>query len=275
MFHVDSEVGVLRQVILHRPDLELKRLTPDNAADLLFDDVLWVAEAQAEHDAFAAALRRARDRRALLRRAVRADPRGRRGPGLRAGPGLRPAAARAAGGGRAAPGDGRARPGADAGAVPDRRHHQARDPGAGPGAEEHRLPLAGPGRLRAVPAAEPALPAGHLLLDLRRGVGERHAAAGPDAGDGQRRGHVPVASDVRRGRVRDLAARRGRRARHDRGRRHPGARRGRGPGRDERADPAAGGGDARRTGCSPRRRPTGWWRSTCRSRGRSCTWTRC
>jgi len=56
MFHVDSEVGRLRQVILHRPDLELKRLTPDNAASLLFDDVLWVAEAQAEHDAFAAAL---------------------------------------------------------------------------------------------------------------------------------------------------------------------------------------------------------------------------
>jgi arginine deiminase len=59
MFHVDSEVGRLRQVILHRPDLELKRLTPDNAAELLFDDVLWVAEAQAEHDEFAAALRSA------------------------------------------------------------------------------------------------------------------------------------------------------------------------------------------------------------------------
>ena len=57
MFHVDSEVGRLRQVILHRPELELKRLTPDNAADLLFDDVLWVSEAQAEHDEFAAALR--------------------------------------------------------------------------------------------------------------------------------------------------------------------------------------------------------------------------
>jgi arginine deiminase len=57
MFHVDSEVGVLRQAILHRPGLELKRLTPDNAADLLFDDVLWVAEAQAEHDAFATVLR--------------------------------------------------------------------------------------------------------------------------------------------------------------------------------------------------------------------------
>src|SRR5580700_1335963 len=57
MFHVDSEVGRLRQVVLHRPDLELKRLTPDNAADLLFDDVLWVSRAQAEHDTFAGVLR--------------------------------------------------------------------------------------------------------------------------------------------------------------------------------------------------------------------------
>jgi arginine deiminase len=57
MFHVDSEVGRLRQVILHRPDLELKRLTPDNASDLLFDDVLWVTRAQEEHDSFAGALR--------------------------------------------------------------------------------------------------------------------------------------------------------------------------------------------------------------------------
>src|ERR1700751_3637077 len=57
MFRVDSEVGRLRQVILPRPGLELKRLTPDNAADLLFDDVLWVSRAQAEHDAFAGALR--------------------------------------------------------------------------------------------------------------------------------------------------------------------------------------------------------------------------
>jgi arginine deiminase len=57
MFKVESEVGRLRQVILHRPGLELKRLTPDNAADLLFDDVLWVSRAQEEHDAFAGALR--------------------------------------------------------------------------------------------------------------------------------------------------------------------------------------------------------------------------
>lgn len=56
-FRVDSEVGPLRQVILHRPGLELKRLTPGNKDRLLFDDVLWVQRAQEEHDGFAALLR--------------------------------------------------------------------------------------------------------------------------------------------------------------------------------------------------------------------------
>ena len=55
--HVDSEVGRLRQVILHRPDLELKRLTPSNKDEYLFDDVLWVKRAKQEHDAFAESLR--------------------------------------------------------------------------------------------------------------------------------------------------------------------------------------------------------------------------
>ncbi|WP_182526520.1 arginine deiminase [Nocardioides dongkuii] len=55
--HVDSEVGRLKQVILHRPDLELKRLTPSNHDEYLFDDVLWVKHAKLEHDAFAEALR--------------------------------------------------------------------------------------------------------------------------------------------------------------------------------------------------------------------------
>jgi arginine deiminase len=54
---VDSEVGRLRQAILHRPDLELKRLTPTNHDDFLFDDVLWVSRSKQEHDAFAEALR--------------------------------------------------------------------------------------------------------------------------------------------------------------------------------------------------------------------------
>jgi arginine deiminase len=53
---VHSEVGVLRRVILHRPDRELKRLTPRNKDELLFDDVLWVKRARQEHDAFADAL---------------------------------------------------------------------------------------------------------------------------------------------------------------------------------------------------------------------------
>ena len=55
--HVDSEVGRLRQAILHRPDLELKRLTPTNHDEYLFDDVLWVKRAKQEHDAFADTLR--------------------------------------------------------------------------------------------------------------------------------------------------------------------------------------------------------------------------
>src|SRR3954463_7383514 len=56
-YRVDSEVGTLRQVLLHRPGLELKRLTPGNKDQLLFDDVLWVQRAQEEHDGFAALLR--------------------------------------------------------------------------------------------------------------------------------------------------------------------------------------------------------------------------
>ncbi|MFL6138901.1 MAG: arginine deiminase [Frankiaceae bacterium] len=52
----DSEVGRLRTVMLHRPGNELKRLTPRNSADLLFDGIPWLGRAQAEHDAFAAAL---------------------------------------------------------------------------------------------------------------------------------------------------------------------------------------------------------------------------
>jgi arginine deiminase len=56
----DSEVGRLQTVMLHRPGNELKRLTPRNNDKLLFDAIPWVARAQEEHDAFAAALR-ARD----------------------------------------------------------------------------------------------------------------------------------------------------------------------------------------------------------------------
>ena len=48
----NSEVGALRVVIVHRPGAELRRLTPRNNDDLLFDGLPWVARAQEEHDAF-------------------------------------------------------------------------------------------------------------------------------------------------------------------------------------------------------------------------------
>jgi arginine deiminase len=54
---VDSEVGTLRKVIVHRPGLEHTRLTPTNAEELLFDDVIWVDRAKEEHDAFASVMR--------------------------------------------------------------------------------------------------------------------------------------------------------------------------------------------------------------------------
>src|SRR3982074_1138072 len=54
---VDSEVGPLRAVLLHRPGAELKRLTPRNNDQLLFDSIPWVGRAQEEHDAFASVLR--------------------------------------------------------------------------------------------------------------------------------------------------------------------------------------------------------------------------
>ncbi|MCB0918337.1 MAG: arginine deiminase [Actinobacteria bacterium] len=55
--HVDSEVGQLKQVMLHEPGLELDRLTPQNCEELLFDDVMWAKNARAEHRAFADGLK--------------------------------------------------------------------------------------------------------------------------------------------------------------------------------------------------------------------------
>jgi arginine deiminase len=49
---VASEVGPLRSVIVHRPDLAHERLSPTNCHELLFDDVIWTRRARQEHDAF-------------------------------------------------------------------------------------------------------------------------------------------------------------------------------------------------------------------------------
>ena len=61
----NSEVGTLRTVMVHRPDLAHERLTPSNCHDLLFDDVIWVRRARQEHDAFVD-LMRERDVEVLL-----------------------------------------------------------------------------------------------------------------------------------------------------------------------------------------------------------------
>lgn len=56
-WRVSSEVGRLRDVIVHRPGLELARLSPDNVTSLLFDEVMWASRAREEHDAFVELLR--------------------------------------------------------------------------------------------------------------------------------------------------------------------------------------------------------------------------
>ena len=54
---VSSEIGRLRSVLVHRPGLEIARITPDNKEALLFDDLLWLERAQEEHDEFVSLMR--------------------------------------------------------------------------------------------------------------------------------------------------------------------------------------------------------------------------
>ena len=55
--NVRSEIKPLKRVLLHRPGRELLNLTPNTLDELLFDDIPFLRVAQAEHDAFAQALR--------------------------------------------------------------------------------------------------------------------------------------------------------------------------------------------------------------------------
>ena len=214
-FGVHSEVGKLRKVMVHRPDLSLQRLTPTNHDELLFDDVLWVERAQYEHDQFVA---RMRERGVevfllsdLLAEALAASDEARaRLIELVASEytvgwslvdeirellgGLEPGAARQAPDRR-----------------PDRRRGRPR-----PGARPPRSSLIGaalddPSDVRAAPAAEHAVHPRLVVLDLRRGVGQPDVLAGPPARGLQRRGDLPGPPDVRRRRLRVLVPARGRR----------------------------------------------------------------
>ncbi len=51
-YGVHSEVGRLRKVLVCAPGLAHRRLTPTNSSDLLFDDVMWVENAQRDHADF-------------------------------------------------------------------------------------------------------------------------------------------------------------------------------------------------------------------------------
>ena len=195
--HVDSEVGRLRQAILHRPDLELKRLTPTNHDEYLFDDVLWVKHAKQEHDAFAETLRDLDVEVHLLDQLLRetvAIPEARkyileesldeRVYGPMALDSLYSCF------------ESLGRRGADS--VPDRRDDQAGAARARPRAGVGGRPGTRDGRPAAAAAAEPHVHPGHLRLDLRRGLDQLDAQAGPDPGDDPLRGDLPLAPALRR-----------------------------------------------------------------------------
>lgn len=54
---VSSEIGPLKQVIVHRPDEGIARISPKKAEELLFDDIVFLPQMQEEHDVFTNVLR--------------------------------------------------------------------------------------------------------------------------------------------------------------------------------------------------------------------------
>src|ERR1700678_3404405 len=58
-YGVDSEIGQLRTVLVHRPGAELRRVTPQQRCGMLLPALPWAERAQDEHDAFTETLRAA------------------------------------------------------------------------------------------------------------------------------------------------------------------------------------------------------------------------
>ncbi len=56
---VESEVGRLRRVLVHRPGREIDRMAPRMMEQLLFDDILFARDAREEHAAFCTILNKA------------------------------------------------------------------------------------------------------------------------------------------------------------------------------------------------------------------------
>ncbi len=55
--NVSSEIGKLKRVIVHRPDAGIARVSPREAEELLFDDIVYLPQMQIEHDVFTDVLR--------------------------------------------------------------------------------------------------------------------------------------------------------------------------------------------------------------------------
>ena len=190
-FGVHSEVGKLRKVMVHRPGLEHTRLTPSNAEELLFDDVLWVERAEAEHDAFCAVMR---ERGVEVFEAERLFAEALVEPGAKEWVCAHILNEREVGIGAVAAGPGvgrRGRAGARGG-LPHRRDHQG-GRGAGPRAG------VGVGHVdddAAAAAAQLPVPARPVVLDLRRRHAQPDDQAGPQAGDDDHGGDLPLPPDV-------------------------------------------------------------------------------
>jgi len=56
--YVNSEIGKLKTVLLHRPGKELENIKPEWLERLLFDDIPWLELSQKEHDNFADVFRK-------------------------------------------------------------------------------------------------------------------------------------------------------------------------------------------------------------------------
>lgn len=54
---INSEIGKVKKILLHRPGFELDRITPDDLKEVLFDDIPWMSRMRKEHDGFAKVLK--------------------------------------------------------------------------------------------------------------------------------------------------------------------------------------------------------------------------
>lgn len=64
--YADSEIASLTQVIVHRPDEGIIRVSPKKSAELLFDDIVYLPGMQAEHQVFTDVLRKLMGDEAVL-----------------------------------------------------------------------------------------------------------------------------------------------------------------------------------------------------------------